>query len=256
MITDAPQPVTPSNIGSYMFNEIQNVTGHDGSPTQAIYSEIVQSGCCGTSPQGGAPTQDPYVHFPPSEQGDLYFSHWVKLQPDLATRMEVGPPGSGGWHWRVLSGWKTAGDYRVIAQVNRDRWIHNGELFWVLIGDNEANGGLPYKKFWELHNAAVTVPVGEWFKLEMFWHRSLGGDGRVWMAVNGQVIFDRFGRNMGSSNPLDPEFAFLDSPRPINRIFTSSVYSSTSYPIYQWVDDLQIRSTFPSVCDDPPCAPH
>ena len=256
MIADALVPVTPETIGAYMFNEIRNETGHNGTSTQVLYSQITQSCCCGAAPQGSGAAQNPYLLLPDPESGDIYFSYWLKFQPDLATRMEAGPQGLGGWHWRVLSGWKTAGDYRVIAQVNRDPWINNGALFWVLTGDNEANGGLPYKRFWELRNVAVPVPVGEWFKVEFFWHRSSGSDGRVWVAIDGQVIFDRFGRNMASSNPLDPEFGFLDSPRPINRIFQIQLYSSTSYPIYHWVDDLQIRSGFPSICEDTPCAPH
>jgi hypothetical protein len=256
MIADAPAPVSPGTIGAYMFNEIRNETGHSGSATQALYSQITQSGCCGTAPQGGGAAQDPYVLDPASESGDLYISYWLKFQPDLALRMEAGPQGLGGWHWRTFSGWKTAGDYRVIAQVRRDPWINNGSLFWALVGDNEANGGLAYEEFWLELNTSVDVPVGQWFKWEMFWHRSEGSDGRVWMAVDGEVIFDRFGRNMASSDQMHPEYGFPDSPRPIDRIFPNSLYSSTSYPIYQWVDDLQIWSSFPAVCDDPPCAPH
>lgn len=256
MIADAPVPVTPETIGAYMFNELRSETGHNGGATQALYSQITQSGCCGSAPQGGGAAQDPYVLFPTTESGDLYISYWLRLQPDLAVRMEAGPQGLGGWHWRALSGWKTAGDYRVVALVRRDPWISNGSLYWELIGDNEANGGLAYKEFWKVRNTTIPVPIGQWLKLEVFWHRSSGSDGRVWMAVNSQVIFDRFGRNMASSNPADPEYGFPDSPRPINRIFPSSVYSSTSYPIYQWVDDLQIWSGFPTECTDPPCAPH
>jgi hypothetical protein len=170
--------------------------------------------------------------------------------------MEVGTPGNG-WNWRSIFGWKTNGDYRVTVSVMRDPYLYGGNLFWRVMGDNEANGGLPYKKFWEVVNSTVPVPVGEWFKFEVFWHRSSGGGGRVWVAIDGQVIANRFGRNMASSNPLDPEYAFLDSPRAIDRIYVSSLYSSTTYPIHQWMDDLQIwENGFPDVCSDLPCAPH
>src|SRR5712692_9003308 len=50
MIADTT--VDATTIDNYMVNQIQTVTGHDGSPTQALYSEIKQSGCCGTNPQG------------------------------------------------------------------------------------------------------------------------------------------------------------------------------------------------------------
>jgi len=76
-------------------------------------------------------------------------------------------------------------------------------------------------------------------KFEVFWHRSSAADGRVWMAVNGQVIVDHYGSNMGPNNA------------PINRIFMPNLYGSTAFPIYQWIDDLQIWDSFP-----PDAAPH
>ena len=82
----------------------------------------------------------------------------------------------------------------------------NGPLYWQIEGDNEANGGLPYQVFWKVENCWHPVPVDEWFKFEVFWHRSHLSEGRVWMAVNGQVIVDCNVRNKGVSNA------------PINRI--------------------------------------
>jgi len=81
--------------------------------------------------------------------------------------------------------------------------------------------------------------------LEVFWHRSVGADGRVWVAVNGQVLADHRGPNMGVNNAA------------INRIFTSLVYSGSPYPIYQWTGDLEIWDGFPPVVgNNPPYAPH
>ena len=34
--------------------------------------------------------------------------------------------------------------------------------------------------------------------------------------------------------------------KDINRIFLSDVYSGTAYPLYQWMDDLEIWNGFPS----------
>jgi len=232
LLVDAP--VTALTVGNYMVNQIQTVTGHDGNPTQALYSAITQSGCCRTNSQGGGATQDPFQLHPASETSDLYISYWLKYQPDMGQLMGVGPLGTGPWNWRLVFEWKTSGDYRVSAQIKRDPWINGGNLFWKVQGDNVANGGLPYQEFWEVINTAVPVPVGQWFKYEVFWHRSSGSDGRVWMAVNGQTIADRLGPNIGIYNA------------PINRIMMPNLYSSTSYPIYQWVDDVQIWDGFPS----------
>jgi len=235
LLVDAP--IDPVTVDNYMVNRIETVTGHNGNPTQALYSVIKQSGCCGTNPQGGGATQDPFMIQPVGETGDLYISYWLKHQPNLADLMQVGQAGTG-WNWRVVFEWKTAGDYRVVALIKRDPYINGGNLYWHIVGDNEANGGLQYQRFWEVYSLAA-VPIGEWFKFEVFWHRSSGNDGRVWMAVNGQVIADHYGPNMG----------IYDAP--INRIMMPNLYSSTAYPIFQWVDDMQIWDGFP-----PDAAPH
>jgi hypothetical protein len=65
------------------------------------------------------------------------------------------------------------------------------------------------------------------------------------MAVNGQVIAGRCGPNMGVNNTS------------INRIFIPNLYSDTSYPIYQWVDDVEIWDGFPpATANNPPYARH
>jgi hypothetical protein len=240
LLVDAP--VNALTIDNYMVNQIQTVTGRNGNPTRVLYSEIKQSGCCGANPQGGGPTQDPFMIQPAGEQGDLYISYWFKFQPDLVQKMTP-------QNWRTFFEWKTAGDYRVNIYVVS--WgggcggvKPNGPLYWQIRGDNEANGGLPYQEFWKVENCSNAVPVGEWFKFEVFWHRSSGADGRVWVAVNGQVIADHYGPNKGINNA------------PINRIMLTNLYSGSAYPIYQWVDDLEIRAGFPPVGNNPPYAPH
>jgi hypothetical protein len=163
-------------------------------------------------------------------------------------------PAVGGQTWRSVFAWKTAdpGDYRVVAYVAS--WHDgcggvkpNGALYWEVRGDSEANGGLPYQLFWKVDNCSIAVPVDEWFKFEVFWHRSSGSDGRVWVAVNGNVVADRFGPNIGVNNS------------PINRIMMP-LYTDHAVPWYQWVDDLQIWAGFPTAAPgdpwyDPPYAP-
>jgi len=55
---------------------------------------------------------------------------------------------------------------------------------------------------------------------------------RIW-ADDDQVICDRFGPNIGVNN------------KPISRIIIGPVYGGGPYPIYQWVDDLEIWTGFP-----------
>jgi chitodextrinase len=91
-------------------------------------------------------------------------------------------------------------------------------------------------------NRTVPVPVGGWFKFEFFLHRSNGADGRVWVAVNGNVIADHYGPNMGAWN------------LPINRIMTPILYTGSRMPVYQWIDDLEIWDGFPPVTPAPTVA--
>ena len=214
-------------IDNYMVNQIQTVTGHSGNPTQTLYSVIKQTGA------GTNPPQNTFMIQPVSEPGDLYISYWLKLQPDLANLMGVGQVGTG-WNWRSVFEIKTAGDFRFICEIMRDPYINGGNLYWYFLYDNNANGGLPYQQFWSTSNTAVAVPINQWMKVETFWHRSSANDGRWWMAVNGQVLVDHYGPNMGIYNAA------------INRIMPSLIYSSTAYPTYHWVDDLQIWDSFPS----------
>ena len=104
--------------------------------------------------------------------------------------------------------------------------------------------GAPSATYWKVENRDIPVPVGQWFKLEIYWHRSAGSDGRVWMAANGQTIADYRGPNMGVSN------------LPVNRIMAPMLYSGQRMPAYQWFDDLEIWDGFPSGGSNPPYAAH
>ncbi len=243
----ADTSITSSTISNYVVNQLQTVTGHDGSSTTALYQQTL-----GSAYQGNASRQAPYIITPDVTvaQGDLYVREWIKLEPNLTTELISGQFADGSWgDWRVVSEWKTGGqamggttgcvpsaptyggDYRIISFIIMD---NSGNLFWRTQGDNNANGGLPFTTFWQVDNHTVPVPVGQWFKYEWFWHRSANSDGRAWAAVDGQVIADHYGPNMGAYNC------------PINRIVPFTVYTGGYFPAYQWVDDLEIWNTFPA----------
>lgn len=223
--------VTASTLGNYMYSQLQTVTGRSGTSTRALYSSVNQS--IGGALVNWNSTQNDFVIFPgASGQGDLYVSYWLKYQPDLLQKMTA-----GSWAGRVVTDWKTGsgtggGDYRIILSVFGDGAAKR--LYWNLQGDNVANGGLPKQVFWTLTNTTTPVPVGRWFRVELFVHRSGGNDGRVWIAVDGQKLFDRYGPNLGVYG-----LAW-------NRIMPFLNYSSgQTLPAYQWVDDLEIWDGFP-----------
>jgi hypothetical protein len=160
-------------------------------------------------------------------QGDLYVSYWIKLQPDFLEKL-------GPNNWWVLFEWKTNAQQRLITYILVDRLTRP---YWHLKTDDLSAG--PARSFWEITNHTAPVPVEQWFKFEFFWHRSSQRDGRAWQAINGQVVFDRFGPLLGGNDPID-------------RIMLTQVYAGGSLPLYQWVDDIEIWDGFP--CGDgTPC---
>jgi len=248
--------ITPADLSEQMANDIRDIVGPHGKRTRVLH-QIVRAGVNGAEENWDS-SQNDFILLPHAEaQGDLYLSYWLRLQADLRARMIADPWDRGAgrviramlprrlehaiddpWAGRVITDWKTGvgtgggGDYRIVLSVYGDR--DRKRLYWNLKGDSVADGGLPPRTFWELENARVPVPAGQWFHLEVFVHRSGGEDGRVWIAVDGETLFDRRGPNMGS-NKL-----------PWNRIMPFLNYSTgQELPAEQWVDDLEIRNGLP-----------
>jgi hypothetical protein len=252
ILTD-PLYTTPWNVGEYAFNRIERNSSRNGKG--ALYQQITQA-MNGTAPQGNGSTQNELQFLPKYETGDTYVSYWVRLQPDLVEKMNnlpAGPGISGGGTWRAFFEFKTGnqtpwggpandGDYRVAVNILT---YGGGQPYWHMRGDNVAGGNAPLVNSWTDDNRNVPVPVGTWFKFEIFWHRSSGSDGRVWAAVNGQPLFDHRGANVGAWN------------LPINRIMAPVLYSGSAMPVYQWVDDVEVWDGFPPANgSNPPYAMH
>jgi hypothetical protein len=238
LLVNGPTP-TPTTVYNYMRNEIHTVTGPKGAQAQALYSRISESGCCGTQPQGSHSTQNPYILFPTSDVPTMYLSYWIKFQPDLKEKLHAGDA------WRPVFEFKTAGDdYRFMVSINAYGGL---EPYWDVGADTYSPTRVTH--FRTNTNGRLTVPADRWMKMEIYWKRSTGSDGRFWVAVDGEVIADRYGANMGPNRA------------PINRIMMSQLYSGSAYPIYQWVTDVQMWSTFPTVSSgaawyNPPYASH
>lgn len=242
LLTD-PVRIDSFSIERYMFNRLETVTGPHNTATRALYQQISRN-INGRAPMGTSPAQNEFQFLPGTGSDELFVSYWLKLQPDLVARMTGLPPGpgiDGGGTWRAIFAFKTGGrmadgrpldngDYRVEVYVE----TRGGRRpYWVVNGDNNAGGGAPAANQWSEVNRDIPVPVGKWFKFEIYWNRSDGDDGRVRVAVDGKVIVDRHGPNMGAWH------------MPINRIMAPMLYAGGSMPIYQWVDDLQVWSAMP-----------
>jgi hypothetical protein len=225
-------PITPSTIGNYITNEIRSVTGPGGDPGNEIFQQVKMKGVIGT---GGS--QAPLVINRPWDIGDvndLYITYWFKYQADLGTQLDNVVPAA---NWRTHFEFKTGGyantwtgDYRITISVIKGT---DGKLYWVTKGDNVANGPFTPVDYWREENRDVPVPIDKWSKFEVYWHRSNGSDGRYWAAIDGQVIVDHRGPNMGDYN------------LPITRIFVSNPYSGGRATVDNHITKLQIWDGFP-----------
>jgi len=254
LLLSDPVPTTSANVEDYLFSHFEAVAGHNGATTRAVRQQISKN-LTGTAPMGSQSLQNEFQFLPKNTLNDLYVSYWLKVQPDLVQKMNNLPAGPGvdrGGTWRGIFAFKTGslkpdgwpandGDYRVEAYINT---YGGGAPYWCILGDNNAGSSAPETRYWTVDNHDVPVPIGQWFKLEIYWHRSSGSDGRVWMGVNGQTIADHRGPNMGVRN------------LPINRIMAPMLYTGQTMPAYQWVDDLEIWDGFPAAGSNPPYAAH
>ena len=225
-------PITPSTIGNYISNEIRPVTGPDGNPINELFQQVKIK-----SPVGAGGTQAPLLINRPWNIGDvndLYITYWFKYQADLQTQLD-NTVASG--NWRTHFSFKTGGynnswpgDYRITIYVYKGA---DGKLYWATKGDNEANGPFTPVDYWLETNHAVPVPVDKWSKFEVYWHRSSGSDGRYWAAIDGQVIVDYHGPNMGDYN------------LPVTRILVSNPYSGGRVSVDNHITGLEIWNGFP-----------
>ena len=229
-------PITSSTIGNYISNEIRSVAGPKGTSVNELFQQVKIKGAVGI---GGS--QAPLVVSRPWNIGDvndLYITYWFKYPADFADKLD-NTVATG--NWRVQFEFKTggynntyAGDYRIITNIVKGA---DGKLYWKTDGDNMANGPWSKVLYWSEENHAVPVPVDTWFKYEVYWHRSSGSDGRFWSAVNGQVIVDYHGPNMGDYN------------LPITRIMLSNPYSGGYATVESQSTGLQIWNGFPCGTD-------
>ena len=239
-------PVTSSTIGNYITAEIRQVPGPQGAPVYELFQNVKIK-----APVGKGLSQAPLLITRSSSLGDvadLYVAYWFKHQADLATQLDNTV--SAG-NWRVQFEFKTGGyggsdsngDYRISTDVMKGA---DGTLFWRTKSDGVANGPyvgdcqhradptcMGFSGYWGPVDSTVPVPVDTWFHYETFWHRSSGSDGRFWAAVNGQVIVDHAGPNMGKLQ------------LPITRIMVTNTYSGGRAPVESHVTGLEIWNGFP-----------
>ncbi len=227
--------VTSSTIKDYISTEIREVTGPLGTPVKELFTSVNKKPAIGTGvAQAQFMVKRDHKY---GDVNDMYITYWAKHPADLIDKLDP-MVSSGNWHAQFefkTGGYENTGngDYRIQTTILKDK---EGKLYWMSKGDNVANGPWPRVDYWIERNYDVPVPLDKWFKFEVYWHRSAGLDGRYWAAVDGQVLVDHKGPNMG------------DYSLPINRIFFAPAYSGGHPPVESHVTSLEIWNNFP--CGD------
>jgi len=196
----------------YIENEIETIINDNGDENRVLHQVIKE--------KDHPWTQDPYVLYTNGdEQKKLYIRYSLKFPKNLSEIL--GPDG-----WLTFSEYKTYGDYRQALYVYSDK---NKHLYWYVHGDNVVKNDIPYQEYWKRENRNVSVLEGEWMDIEIFWNRSQEDDGRFWLAVDGEIIFNYFGSTKKAE--------------AIHQIMLFTNYANV--PIEQWIDNVEIWDNFP-----------
>ena len=198
--------------GSAIDNELEVIVGPYGKETTTLFQRVnydIQV------------TQAPYqINNIQENPDELYISYWMKTDDSSVQGIDK---------WRAIWEYKTENyasyedGFRMIAFMATDI---KGNPYWMLQGDTS-----PQNPIWQVRNTEIPLIMGEWFKVEYHVKWSNGDDGYASMKVNGQLIGEHFGVTTFKNDDLD-------------FIMLTQVYGS-NYPMYQWVDDIEIWDGLP-----------
>lgn len=230
-------------VTDYAGAAIETTTGHTGNPTHALHQWLSQGADLGNP-------QVPYVIRPKntfSQQHDLYLRFWLKYPSALTG------------YWQMPFQFKTPGadvtdgsdpsKMRVsLFATNSTSFSYgpacgSGQWHWLVQADPGIANSTNVK--WQACNATAAVPIGSWFKVEIFFHRatSATGSGRIWVAIDSNVIIDY---------TVDAAHGGMYAQgAAIERLMLPQMYGGDAWPREQFVDDLEIWNGFPSNASTP-----
>lgn len=229
---------------SHFLNEIVTMTGHTGASTKALHMKIFgydNNSCCAQDVLEANTFSTP-IH-------DEYFRIWVNISSQLLTNFAANSN-----DFEVLWEWKTLNNTRVGTNINNS----GGTPYWSFQTDDlgrsmacqyeDPNTGATYSgcstyvNLWQIYGRqkSLPVPIGQWFLLEVWQHRSIGQDGRYAYAVNGTLVYDYRGPNYGLGN------------EEVTNSYYMNMYGA-QFPKEWWLDDIEVRDSLPPGCSAFPC---
>jgi hypothetical protein len=242
-------------LSDYMASSIETMVGPHGNQTQVLRMENKAD-----DPDHPSTSRNEYSFFmkaPPDGYQEGYVKYWMKLQGNLAELFlnDKAPP------WYMIMEWKEpdsgirksaaeckacgegpggTNNYRINIGIHREP---NATPFrWYLTGQHPQ----PCRATeWSYLNPNVEVLLGRWFLVEAYMkkHATVG---RVYFAVNGQVVLDtQVTRPQGFTGRTE----HADHPLPLQFWSPMKNYHGMAWnqmgPVSQWYDDFELWSGFP-----------
>jgi len=258
--------ITSGTISHYLNVKIEHVAGHGGPPSDVLHQTIINPG-----ETGNLTPQVPYVIHPGNQfdqQHDLFLRFWLEYPSGLDGTM---PDGQHSW-WQMpfqirtvdkdnptplrvslfAANTPTHDGKHCDESPNHPNDPPQGQWHWLIQGDDGAvdtspvdpttgEPTTPETPYWELCNSTAAVPMGQWFKVEIYFHRatSESATGRVWVAIAGREVLD-YTVPAGT-----PDHGMYDKGIRVDRIMLPQMYGGAYWPREQYVDDLEIWNGFP-----------
>jgi hypothetical protein len=242
-------------LSDYMASSIETIIGPHGNQTRVLRMENRAD-----DPDQPSTSRNEYSFFmkpPPQEYREGYVRYWMKLQGNLAQLL----PNDKATPWYMIMEWKEpdsgirksaaeckacgegaggSNNYRINIGLQRE--VHATQFRWVVMGEHPQ----PCRKTeWKYVSPDVQVPLGRWFLVEAYMQKHATA-GRVYFAVNGQVVLDtRVTTPLGFTGRTE----HADNPLPLKFWSPLKNYHSMSWnqmgPVSQWYDDFELWSSFP-----------
>ncbi|MBD3638759.1 MAG: T9SS type A sorting domain-containing protein [Crocinitomicaceae bacterium] len=169
-----------------------------------------------------------------------YISYWMKVQPNFYTIMPFGTN-----RWRIMMEWFETGqsgsDYRWglsprVSSLASD----SSSAYWLFFQNYQVGSGAAASFIDDTsYYHQDVVSTNDWFKVEVYWNQAPDSTGRILAAINGQTIFDEYGRNMNDTTPS------VLSNWQIFKLYVDEP-SMDDGTVFQWIDDVEIWDSIPN----------
>lgn len=171
--------IDTANLSNYIETKIDTVTGPMSNTTNALFMNIKDWDSSHFGGQITGKVRNSYVLKWDTNRTQSYIKYWIKIQPDLYTVMPLGSD-----RWRYIMEWRESsttqpdiGDYRWNFQI-RTTANPSQPMYWSFTAE-EILGSGNFIPDWSAYDTSMAIPVGQWFKLEVYWNQASDATGRV-----------------------------------------------------------------------------